>query len=127
MPIGIFLFARKPEFQKSEKNGEKRRKPEKISGFSVGIFFVNTCWRHHPEFRALREDSHTLRLASELADLRVANANRIRRSVARLCGETGAWDCSKRRRAAKLHRTCSDEGVAPPNHEKSTPKGCFVV
>ena len=30
-----------------------------------------------PEFRAMREYSHTLRLASELADLRVANANRI--------------------------------------------------
>ena len=44
MPIGIFLFSLKSEFQKSEENGEKRRKPEKISGFSVGIFFVNTCW-----------------------------------------------------------------------------------
>ena len=42
-PIGIFLFSLKSEFQKSEENGEKRRKPEKISGFSVGIFFVNTC------------------------------------------------------------------------------------
>ena len=42
MPIGIFLFAQKFDFQKIEKNGEKRRKPEKISGFSVGIFFVNT-------------------------------------------------------------------------------------
>ena len=49
MPIGIFLFALKSEFQKSEKNGEKRKKPEKISGFSVGIFFVKTHWRHHPE------------------------------------------------------------------------------
>ena len=48
-PIGIFLFALKSEFQKSEENGEKRRKPEKISGFSVGIFFVNSSWRHHPE------------------------------------------------------------------------------
>ena len=38
MPIGIFLFSLKSEFQKSEENGEKRRKPEKISGFSVGIF-----------------------------------------------------------------------------------------
>ena len=36
-PIGIFLFALKSEFQKSEENGEKRRKPEKISGFSAGI------------------------------------------------------------------------------------------
>ena len=44
-PIGIFLFALKSEFQKSEENGEKRRKPEKISGFSVGIFFVNSSWR----------------------------------------------------------------------------------
>ena len=49
MPFGIFLFSLKSEFQKSEENGEKRRKPEKISGFSVGIFFVNTCWRRHPE------------------------------------------------------------------------------
>ena len=48
-PIGIFLFALKSEFQKSEENGEKRRKPEKISGFSVGIFFVNSSWRHHPD------------------------------------------------------------------------------
>ena len=38
MPFGIFLFAQKFNFQKSEENGEKRRKPEKISGFSVGIF-----------------------------------------------------------------------------------------
>ena len=44
MPIGIFLFALKSEFQKSEENGVKRRKPEKISGFSVGIFFVKTHW-----------------------------------------------------------------------------------
>ena len=50
MPFGIFLFSLKSEFQekphfarKVPKNGEKRRKPEKISGFSVGIFFVNTC------------------------------------------------------------------------------------
>ena len=77
MPIGIFLFSLKSDFQKSEGNGGKRRKPEKISGFSVGIFFVKTHWRRIPEFRALREYSHTLRLASELADLRVANANRI--------------------------------------------------
>ncbi|MBP3592407.1 MAG: hypothetical protein J6K14_07980 [Clostridia bacterium] len=44
-PIGIFLFSLKSEFQKSEENGEKRRKPEKISGFSVGIFFVNSSQR----------------------------------------------------------------------------------
>ena len=44
MPIGIFLFALKSKFQKSEENGKKRRKPEKISGFSVGIFFVKTHW-----------------------------------------------------------------------------------
>ena len=56
MPIGIFLFSLKSEFQekphfarKVPKNGEKRRKPEKISGFSVGIFFVNSSWRRHPE------------------------------------------------------------------------------
>ena len=49
MPFGIFLFSLKSEFQKSEENGEKRRKPEKISGFSVGIFFVKTCWRRHPD------------------------------------------------------------------------------
>ena len=49
MPFGIFLFAQKFDFQKIEKNGEKRRKPEKISGFSVGIFFVNSSWRRHPE------------------------------------------------------------------------------
>jgi hypothetical protein len=77
MPFGIFLFALKSEFQKSEETGEKRRKPEKISGFSVGIFFIKIHCRRIPEFRALREYSHTLRLASELADLRVANANRI--------------------------------------------------
>jgi len=52
MPFGIFLFSLKSEFQekphfarKVPKNGEKRIKPEKISGFSVGIFFVNTSWR----------------------------------------------------------------------------------
>ena len=49
MPIGIFLFSLKSEFQKSEENGEKRRKPEKISGFWLGIFFVKPCWRHHPD------------------------------------------------------------------------------
>ena len=51
MPIGIFLFTRKSDYQKSEKTGKKRRKPEKISVFSVGIFFVKTHWRRHPEFR----------------------------------------------------------------------------
>jgi len=44
MPFGIFLFSLKSEFQKSEENGEKRRKPEKISGFLLGIFFVKTHW-----------------------------------------------------------------------------------
>ena len=55
MPFGIFLFALKSEFQKSEENGEKRRKPEKISGFSVGIFFVKMHWRKIPEFRLRRK------------------------------------------------------------------------
>ena len=49
MPFGIFLFLLKFDFQKSEGNGEKRRKPENISGFLVGIFFVKTHWRHHPD------------------------------------------------------------------------------
>ena len=40
MPIGIFLFSLKSEFQKSEENGEKRRKPEIFSCFLLGIFFV---------------------------------------------------------------------------------------
>ena len=55
-PIGIFLFALKSDFQEKShfasevpENGGKRRKPEKISGFSVGIFFVNTSWRRHPD------------------------------------------------------------------------------
>jgi hypothetical protein len=39
MPFGIFLFAQKFDFQKIEKNGVKRRKPEIFSGFSVGILF----------------------------------------------------------------------------------------
>jgi hypothetical protein len=38
MPFDIFLFTRESEFQKSEENGGKRRKPEKISGFLFGIF-----------------------------------------------------------------------------------------
>ena len=49
MPFGIFLFSLKSEFQekphfarKVPKNGEKRKKPEKISGFLLGIFFVKT-------------------------------------------------------------------------------------
>ena len=37
--IGIFWFRVFFDFQKSEKNGEKRRKPEKIPGFSWGIYF----------------------------------------------------------------------------------------
>ena len=57
MPIGIFLFSLKSEFQKSEENGEKRRKPEKISGFSVGIFFVKTHSIWIPESRLWREYS----------------------------------------------------------------------
>ena len=32
------------DFQKSEKNGEKRRKPEKIPGFSWGIYFDPKTW-----------------------------------------------------------------------------------
>jgi hypothetical protein len=51
MPFGIFLFWLKSDFQKSEETGEKRRKPEKISGFLFGIFFVKTLWRRHPEVR----------------------------------------------------------------------------
>ena len=57
------------------KNGEKRRKPEKISGFSVGIFFVNTCWRCRPGMPSA--DTCTLRLKSELFDLRVGYVNRL--------------------------------------------------
>ena len=49
IPFGIFLFTNKSEFQKSEETGKKRRKPEKISVFSFGIFFVKTLWRRHPE------------------------------------------------------------------------------
>ena len=45
MPFGIFLFALKVDFKKSEGNGEKSRKPEKISGFLLGIFFVNSSQR----------------------------------------------------------------------------------
>jgi len=56
MPIGIFLFALKTDFQKSEENVEKRRKPETISGFSVWHLFcqdaleappgISKCHRH---------------------------------------------------------------------------------
>jgi hypothetical protein len=56
MPIGIFLFSLKSEFQekphfarKVPKNGEKRRKPEKISGFLLGIFFLKTHWRRQSD------------------------------------------------------------------------------
>ena len=42
--IGIFLFRVFFDFQKSEKNGEKRRKPEKIPGFSRGIYFDPKTW-----------------------------------------------------------------------------------
>ena len=42
--IGIFWFRVFLDFQKSEKNGEKRRKPEKILDFSRGIYFdPKTC------------------------------------------------------------------------------------
>ena len=58
MPIGIFLFSLKSEFKKSEEKGKKRRKPEKISGFSVGIFFVNSSWRRHPKYSPLANISH---------------------------------------------------------------------
>ena len=58
-----------------------------------------------PEFRALREYSHALRLASELADLRAANANRIR--------------CAQRRAEPEF-----DEGVATPA-KKDTLKVSF--
>ena len=76
MPFGIFLFALKSEFQekphfarKVPKNGVKRRKPEKISCFSVGIFFVNSCQnekkrssqeeRSHPGIRLRRRYPHS--------------------------------------------------------------------
>ena len=66
MTFGIFLFSLKSEFQKSEKNGEKRRKPEKISGFLFGIFFVKTHWRRlqSPSWVVLRANH---RFASKLA------------------------------------------------------------
>ena len=56
-----------------------------------------------PEFRALREYSHALRLVSKLPDLRAAN--------------------SARNLPAKAHRAHPDEGVAPPKNEKSNPCG----
>ena len=49
MPIAIFLFARKSNFQKSEENGEKRRKPEKISGF-FGWHFCQHVLEASPRF-----------------------------------------------------------------------------
>ena len=47
--LASFYLHENPNFKKSEKNGEKRRKPEKISGFLLGIFFVKTHWRRHPD------------------------------------------------------------------------------
>ena len=43
--LASFRLHKNLNFKKSRKNGEKRRKPEKISGFSVGIFFVNSSQR----------------------------------------------------------------------------------
>ena len=96
MPFGIFLFSLKSEFQekphfarKVPKNGEKRRKPEKISGFLFGIFFVNTCWRRHPPFAlrakictlaACEQAPRRLRGKTEPVSLRVAQENAIRRA-----------------------------------------------
>ena len=54
MPIGIFLFALKSDFQKSGENVEKRRNPEKISGFSVGIFFCQDALRRVDKKDAIR-------------------------------------------------------------------------
>lgn len=89
MPIGIFLFALKSEFQKSEENGGKRRKPEKISGFSVGIFFVNSSWRRHPKYSPLANISHlavgrqataALRWRCELAPPRFAGRSHFKKT-----------------------------------------------
>ena len=74
MPIGIFLFALKSEFQEKShfasevpENGEKRRKPEKISGFSVGIFLSRYIVGGFRNF-AFGEYSHAQPLVSELPD-----------------------------------------------------------
>ena len=50
--LASFIFAeiwilRKTTLRK--RNAEKRRKPEKISGSSTGIFYDRNTWRHHPE------------------------------------------------------------------------------
>ena len=103
MPIDIFLFSLKSEFKKSEEKGKKRRKPEKISGFSVGIFFVNSSWRRHPKYSPLANISH-------LAVGRQATA-----ALRRRC-EPGA---------VQGYGARFKERVAPPYAQKrASPVGC---
>ena len=89
MPIDIFLFSLKSEFKKSEEKGKKRRQPEKISGFSVGIFFVNSSWRRHPKYSPLANISHlavgrqataALRWRCELAPPRFAGRSHFKKT-----------------------------------------------
>jgi len=67
MPIGIFLFVYKSEFQKSNENGVKRRKPEKISGFSVGIFFVKTCQKKDTNYYLILLPCHNDKIFIKLS------------------------------------------------------------
>ena len=105
MPIGIFLFSLKSDFQKVRKTAKNEENPRKSRVFLLASFLSRYIVGGFRNF-AFGEYSHTLRLASELADLRVATADRI------LC--------------AKAHRARFDEGVAPPK-TKRTPEGVLAL
>ena len=48
IPFYIFLFASKSDFQKSKKNGEKRKKPRKSRVFRLASFLsrrIEMCWQ----------------------------------------------------------------------------------
>ena len=98
MTFGIFLFSLKSEFQeqphfarKVPKNGEKRRKPEKISGFSVGIFFVR-CIVINPRNFALCANIRTpSRWWASSPTALAANADRIRLHCDSQCSQMKKW------------------------------------
>ena len=96
-PFKTYFF-NKDFFENNEKRGDICDEKSQISPLKrqgkgslllpcpklpIGIFFVKIHCRRIPEFRALREYSHALRLENaslreSLSDLRAANANRIR-------------------------------------------------
>ena len=95
MPIGIFLFALKVDFKKSEGNGEKSNPADGISRFVHGMGAT------HPVSRLWRVGAR-LPLVSKLPDGFAATADRIFCAERKKPGQMKEWRLQRTKKASLL-------------------------